>query len=180
MSNKIKSPSLLDALIPIVSLVILLAGAVILYGSDATSGPTQVALMLSAMIAALVGLKNGHAWEDMGPAAAEGVSTALGAVFILLAVGALIGTWMMSGTIATIVHWGVAFLSPLWFYAATVIICGLLALSMGSSWTVAGTLGVGLIAISDALGKRKVVGGIAAQALHSAVVELHPQTNAAE
>jgi NhaC family Na+:H+ antiporter len=151
-NQTIRPPSMMDALIPIISLIVLLAGAVMLYGSDATAGPTQVALMLCAMIAALVGLKNGHTWEDMGHAAVEGVSTALGAVFILLAVGALIGTWMMSGTIATIVYWGVQFLNPLWFYAACVVICALLALSMGSSWTVVGTLGVGLIAISEALG----------------------------
>ena len=150
--SKIRPPTLVDALIPIVSLIILLAGAVYLYGDEATSGPTQVALILCAMIAGLIGLKNGHAWSDMGHAAVEGISTAMGAIFILLAVGALVGTWMMSGTIATLVHWGVQFLNPNWYYLACVIICGLLALSIGSSWTVVGTLGVGLIAIANALG----------------------------
>ncbi len=150
--REITSPSMVDALIPIVSLIILLGGAIFLYGDDATSGPTQVALMLCTMIAGLVGLKNGHRWEDMGHAAVEGISTAMGAIFILLAVGALVGTWMMSGTIATLVHLGVQFLNPNWYYAACVIICALLALSIGSSWTVVGTLGVGLIGIADALG----------------------------
>ncbi|NJN54700.1 MAG: Na+/H+ antiporter NhaC, partial [Anaerolineae bacterium] len=134
----IKPPTMLDALIPILSLIVLLAGAVLLYGDEATSGPTQVALLLSMMIAGLVGLKNGHRWEDMGHAAGEGISTALGAIFILLAVGALVGTWMMSGTIATLVYLGVQFLSPNWYYLACVIICGLLSLSIGSSWTVVG------------------------------------------
>ncbi|HFE67299.1 MAG TPA: Na+/H+ antiporter NhaC, partial [Chloroflexi bacterium] len=150
--RKITPPTLTDALIPIISLIVLLAGAIYLYGDDATSGPTQVALMLSTMIAALVGLKNGHSLEDMGHAAVEGVSTAMGAIFILLAVGALVGTWMMSGAIATLVHWGVQFLNPNWYYVATVIICAILALSIGSSWTVVGTLGVGLIGIAEALG----------------------------
>ena len=91
--------------------------------------------MLCAVIAGLIGLKNGHRWADMGHAAVEGISTAMGAIFILLAVGALVGTWMMSGTIATLVHLGVQFLNPNWYYLACVIISALLALSIGSSWT---------------------------------------------
>ena len=150
--RRIRPPTFFDALIPILALIILLAGAVILFGDEATSGPTQVALILAMIVAALVGLKNGHLWEDMGHAAGEGIATGLGAIFILLAVGALVGTWMMSGTIATLVYLGVKFLNPDWFYLACLIICGLLALSIGSSWTVAGTIGVGLMAIAEALG----------------------------
>ena len=148
----IKPPSYLDALIPIITLIILLASAIYLYGADGTAGPIQVALMMSMMVAGLVGLKNGHKWEDMGKAAVEGISQAMGAIFILLGVGALVGTWSMAGTIATIVHYGVQFLNPSWYYLATAIICGVLALSIGSAWTVAGTLGVGLIGIANLLG----------------------------
>ena len=150
--REIRPLTFIDALIPILALIILLGGAVSLYGSDAIGGPIQVALILCMMIAGLVGLKNGHGWEDMGHAAVEGISTAMGAIFILLAVGALVGTWMMSGSIATIVHLGVRFMSPDWYYVACTIICAILALSIGSSWTVVGTLGVGLIAIANALG----------------------------
>jgi NhaC family Na+:H+ antiporter len=148
----IRPPSYLDALIPIIVLIVLLASAVYLYGADGTAGPIQVALMLSMMVAGLVGLKNGHKWEDMGKAAVDGISTAMGAIFILLGVGALVGTWTMAGTIATIVHYGVQFLNPSWYYLAAAIICGVLALSIGSAWTVAGTLGVGLIGIANLLG----------------------------
>lgn len=148
----IRPPSYLDALIPIIVLIVLLASAVYLYGADGTTGPIQVALMLSMMVAGLVGLKNGHKWEDMGKAAVDGISTAMGAIFILLGVGALVGTWTMAGTIATIVHYGVQFLNPNWYYLAAAIISGVLALSIGSAWTVAGTLGVGLIGIASLLG----------------------------
>jgi NhaC family Na+:H+ antiporter len=148
----IKPPSYLDALIPIITLIILLASAVYLYGADGTAGPIQVALMMSMMVAGLIGLKNGHKWEDMGKAAVDGISQAMGAIFILLGVGALVGTWSMAGTIATIVHYGVQFLDPNWYYLACTVICGVLALSIGSAWTVAGTLGVGLIGISNLLG----------------------------
>ncbi len=149
---EIKPPSFLDALIPIVFLVILLAAAVILYGADGIAGPIQVALMVSMMVAGLIGLKNGHRWKNMGKAAVEGVSSAMGAIFILFGVGALIGTWSMAGTIATIVYYGVQFLSPNWYYLATALVCSILALSIGSAWTVAGTLGVGLIGIAGVLG----------------------------
>ncbi len=107
----IKSPSFLDALIPIIVLVLLLVLAIGLYGDGGIGGPIQVALILSMLVAGLIGLKNGHRWEDMGKAAVEGISTAMGAIFILLAVGALVGTWSMSGTVATIVHLGIRFLS---------------------------------------------------------------------
>lgn len=150
--REIRPPSMTDALIPLLSLVILLACAIYLYGDDAVTGPTQVALLLATMIAGLIGLKNGFLWSDMGKAAVEGISSAMGAIFILLAVGALVGTWMLSGTIATLVHLGVQFLNASWYYVACVIICALLALSIGSSWTVAGTIGIGLIAIAEALG----------------------------
>ena len=143
---------MLDALIPVFALVIMLVSAVYLYGGDATAGPFQVALILSAIVAGLVAYKNGHSFEKVGKAAVDGISTAMGAIFILLAVGALIGTWSMSGTVATLVHYGIQFLDPDWFYVASVIICALVALGIGSAWTVVGTLGVGLIAIASALG----------------------------
>lgn len=152
VQNRIKPPTLLDALIPIIFLIVLLASAVYLYGADGIGGPIQVALMLSMMIAGLIGLKNGHKWAEMGKAAVDGISQAMGAIFILLGVGALIGTWTMAGTIATIVHYGVQFLDPNWYYLACAVICGVLALSIGSAWTVAGTLGVGLIGIANLLG----------------------------
>jgi NhaC family Na+:H+ antiporter len=150
--REITPPTMLDALIPIGSLIVLLALAIVIYGDEGVSGPIQVALILCTLIAGLIGLKNGHRWEDMGHAAVEGISTAMGAIFLLLAVGALVGTWMMSGTIATIVHFGVSFIDPNWFYAACLIICAVLALSIGSAWTVAGTLGVGLMGIAGVLG----------------------------
>ena len=151
-TETIRSPSLLDALIPTITLVILLAGSIIFYGDAGIEGPIQVALILASLIAMAIGLKNGHTWANMGRAAVEGIASAMGAIFILLGVGALVGTWTMAGTIATLVHYGVQFLSPNWYYLACAIICAILALSIGSAWTVAGTLGVGLIGIANALG----------------------------
>ena len=147
-----RAPSLLDALIPVVVLVVFLGAAVYLYGGDAIAGPVQVALILCAMLAGLIGLKNGHTPDKLGKAAVDSIGTAVGAIFILLSVGALIGTWNMSGTIATMTYWGLQILNPDWFYVATVIVCALIALGIGSAWTVIGTMGVALIGIATALG----------------------------
>ena len=135
-----REPSLTDALIPIASLVILLLLSVYLFGADSSQGANQIALMLCALVAAAVAVKNGYTYTQIGEAVLLGVNAAMGAIFILLAVGALIGTWMMSGTIITIIYYGVQFLNPTYFYVASAVICAVVALSIGSSWTTAGTM----------------------------------------
>jgi NhaC family Na+:H+ antiporter len=146
-----RRPSLVDALVPLIALATLIAGSLSLFGLDALDGPLQVALVLCAAVAALVALKNGHRWEEVQLAGQEAIASVTSAMFILLAVGALIGTWNLSGTIPTLVYYGIQVLSPSWFYAATAIICGLVALSIGSSWTTAATIGVGLVGIAGLL-----------------------------
>ena len=146
------APSLLDALAPIVVLVVLLALTIVLFGIDASGGPLQVALMASGVFAGLVALKNGHDPDRLRDAAVGGVSSAMGAIFILLAVGALIGTWNMAGTIPTVVSYGVAILKPGIFYAAVAVICALVGAVTGSSWTTAGTLGVAFVGMAPVLG----------------------------
>jgi len=155
--KKIRPPSMIDALIPILTLVILLVAAVYLYRDDAVAGPFQIALILAAMVAGLVAKKNGFTYEEASKAAINGVSIAMGAIFILLAVGSLIGVWSMSGTIATMVYYGIQFLNPHWFYLASLIICALVALGIGSAWTVVGTLGVGLVGIALAIGANPAI-----------------------
>src|SRR6476646_9261987 len=137
-----RPPSLLDALLPVVVLILLIALTIILFGVSATDGPLQVALLLSAAFASLIAFKNGYTAAAVADAAVGGVSTALGAVFILLAVGALIGTWNMAGTIPTVVDYGIRLLNPSIFYLATAAICAIVGVVTGSSWTTAGTLGV--------------------------------------
>ena len=117
----IREPSFLDALIPVIALIALIALTVALFGTDATSGPLQVALLTAAVIAGLVAFKNGHSAAALRDAAIGGVTSAMGAIFILLAVGALIGTWNMAGTIPTVVSYGIALLRPAIFYAAVAV-----------------------------------------------------------
>src|SRR5690606_21492741 len=123
-----------------------------LFGLDALDGPIQVALLLCTMVAGLVALNNGHSWDDVQRAAQGSMASITGADFILFAVGALIGVWNLSGTIPTLVYYGIQVLSPSWYYAAAALLCGAVAMSIGSSWTTAGTIGVGLVGIAVALG----------------------------
>jgi len=146
-----KEPSLLDAFLPVISLVALLATAVVYFSNDSSYGPNQIALLLAMGIAVVIGLKNGHRWHDIEKAIINGISISLGAVLILLAVGSLIGTWLLSGTVPTMIYYGLQLLDPSWFYAAACIICGTVALSIGSSWTTAATIGVALIGIAQGL-----------------------------
>jgi len=146
-----RSPSLVDAVVPVVALILLLGLAVYLFGSDASSGPTQIVLILGAAIASIVAIKNGHEWSDLQTAMVSGIGTAMGAILILLAVGALIGTWLMSGTVPALIYYGLKLLDPRFFFLATCLICAIAALATGSSWTVAGTLGVALIGVAMGL-----------------------------
>ena len=147
-----RPPSLLDAVIPVVALIALIALSVYLFGLDATNGPLQVALFTAMTVAALIAHKNGYSYPAIGDAVIGGISTALGAIFILLAVGALIGVWNMSGTIPTIVDYGIRLLSPNWFYAAVAVICAITGSVTGSSWTTSGTLGVAFVGMAHIIG----------------------------
>src|SRR5438093_10900422 len=147
-----RPPSLIDALLPVVVLIALIALTIALFGIAATDGPLQVALLLSAAFASLVALKNGYTSAAIADAAIGGVTTAMSAIFILLAVGALIGTWNMAGTIPTVVDYGVRLLNPAIFFMTTAAICAVVGMVTGSSWTTAGTLGVAFVAMARVMG----------------------------
>ena len=150
--NTHKAPTLLDSLIPMIFLIGFLSLAVYIFGEDASWGPNQIALTFSSLIAAIIGVKNKYSWDDMGQGVVKSISQALPAIFILLAVGALIGTWVMSGTVTTMIYYGLQLLSPKIFYPTVVIVTAIVSASIGSSWTTVGTIGVGLIGISNGMG----------------------------
>jgi NhaC family Na+:H+ antiporter len=147
-----RPPSLLDAILPVIVLIGLIALTIWLFGVSATDGPLQVALLLSAAFASLVALKNGYTSATIADAAIGGVATAMSAIFILLAVGALIGTWNMAGTIPTVVDYGVRLLNPTIFFMTTAAICAVVGMVTGSSWTTAGTLGVAFVGMAKVMG----------------------------
>ena len=150
MSEKITKPSLLDALIPVIVLIGMLAGTVYVFGLD-SFGPNQVAMIMAAAVAAMIGIKNGHRWADIERGMIETISLSMQSILILLMVGSLIGSWILAGTVPSMIYYGVELMSPDYFYLSACIVCALLGFSIGSSWTVAGTLGIGLMGIAAAL-----------------------------
>ncbi|MEE4109485.1 MAG: Na+/H+ antiporter NhaC [Halieaceae bacterium] len=145
-ANERLTPALAAA--PIVFLVALLAASVYLFGSDASYGANQIALVLATAVTAVVGARTGVNWRSCQEGIIDGIGVGLGPTLILLAVGMLIGTWILSGTVPTMIYFGVQILNPAIFYAASAVICAIVAISVGSSWTVAGTLGIGLMGIA--------------------------------
>ncbi len=136
------------ALTPIVLLVSLLACSVYLFGADSSYGANQIALVLATLVAALVGQRTGVRWKESQEGIITGITVGLGSILILLSVGMLIGTWIVSGTVPSMIYYGVMVLNPSMFYAASAALCAIVAISIGSSWTVAGTLGIGLMGIA--------------------------------
>lgn len=157
-------PTLLQAVTPVAFLVLMLASSVALFGSDSSQGPNQIVLILSAMVVAIMGMRLGFSWRELQDGMVHGVSLAMGAIFILLVVGSLIGTWIMAGIVPTMIYYGLQVLNPQVFYAACAVICALVAVSTGSSWTTASTIGIALVGIAAAFGLNL---GIAAGAIIS-------------
>ncbi|MDF3126621.1 Na+/H+ antiporter NhaC [Rheinheimera sp. 1928-s] len=153
----IKAPSFLDASIPLIVLVVLLSLSVYLYGSDSSYGANQIALFVAAFVGVVIGLKNGYGWADIEQAMVKGISLSLGALLILFSVGALIGTWLLAGTVPSLIYYGLQLLDPSWFYAASCLLCAVVAISIGSSWTTAATIGVALIGVAAGLGMSPAV-----------------------
>ncbi len=140
--------TMIEATIPIVALVILVGLSYFLFGDAGAKGPNQVALVLAAMIGLVIGRRAGYTTEQLREAAIASVGTGISAIFILFAVGALTGAWAMSGTLMAMVYYGLQILSPNYFYMTTALICGIVAFSVGSSWTVAATIGIGLVGVA--------------------------------
>ncbi|MBB6522863.1 Na+/H+ antiporter NhaC [Pseudoteredinibacter isoporae] len=150
-SDDSRTPSLLDAIIPAVVLMCLLSASVYFYGDNSSGGANQMALILTAAVAAIIGIKNGFSWDEIEDGIKSGIVIALKAIMILFSVGSLIGAWIMSGTVPSMIYYAVQLLDPSWFYPAACLICAIVALCIGSSWTVAGTIGIGFIGAATVL-----------------------------
>lgn len=144
--------SLGTALIPVVVLVLLLSVNVGIYGDDALSGSNQFILLLGGSIAAIIGFKKGTSYKEMLTRVAENLMSVTGAILILLFVGALAGTWLLSGIIPAMIYYGLQILHPTYFFAACIVICALISVATGSSWTTSATVGIALIGIGKAMG----------------------------
>ena len=146
-----KEPSLFIALLPIVLLIFLLGLNVSLFGDNTLSGSNQLTLLFAAAMAALFGSIYGIKWVDMLKGAVKSISSAMGALIILLLIGSLAGTWMISGIVPTMIYYGMDILSPSIFLVATCVICAIVSLATGSSWSTIATIGIAMLGIGSAL-----------------------------
>ena len=143
-------PTLGQTLVPVVGLITMLAASVYLYGDESSAGPNQIALILGTAIAVLVGTANGYRWKELEQGISRGLSVSMGAILILLMVGSVIGSWILAGVVPTMIYYGLSLLAPSIFYTAACVICAVVAMATGSSWTTAGTIGVALVGIATA------------------------------
>lgn len=155
MHSETHSPTSISlglAVLPVAVLISLLSLSVYFFADDSSYGANQIALLAATAIAAFIGIfKLGEDWSTIEQAIIKGISHSMIAILILLVVGSLIGSWMLSGTVQTMIYYGLQLISADWFYAAACIVCGISAISIGSSWTVAGTLGVAFMGMSQAM-----------------------------
>ncbi len=150
MNNK---PGLLVSLIPVFFLILALSVNVIwVYGDDALAGTNQFILMLSAAIAASLGMSKGIPFSEILAGIEKSLASTTGAILIILMIGALAGSWMLSGVVPAMVYYGLQILSPGIFLPATAVICALVSLATGSSWGTTATVGIALIGIGEAMG----------------------------
>ena len=146
------SLSIKTALLPLLVLIGLLAFNVLVYGDDALSGSNQFILLFGAAVASVVGFANKISYTIILDKVADNLKSVTGAILILLFVGALAGTWLIGGVIPAMIYYGLQILHPSIFLPACVIICALISLATGSSWTTSATVGIALIGIGKALG----------------------------
>ena len=148
-----KAPSPLISLLPIVVLVILLFATIRVFGSDALNGGSQISLLTTTAICILIGMAFYKIpWKDYELAITNNVAGVTTAIIILLIIGALSGIWMISGVVPTLIYYGMQIIHPSFFLTSTCIICVLISVMTGSSWTTIATIGIALMGIGKAQG----------------------------
>lgn len=152
MPSTQRAPSLLQAVVPLCVLIALLAVNVVVFADAGLDGPNQLALLFAAAVALGIGLFNRQSFSDLLEHIVRGITTALGAILILLLIGALAGTWLISGVVPAMIDHGLLLLSPKVFLVAACLVCCVVSLATGSSWSTAATVGIALMGIGKALG----------------------------
>lgn len=152
-SQSIKTPSALVALIPLAVLILLLALTIHLFGGDAIAGGSQLSLLTASAVCTMLAMGIYRTkWQTLEDAIIGNMRSATPAIIILLLIGAIAGTWMASGIIPTLIYYGLKILHPSIFLPASCIICAVISLLTGSSWTTIATIGVALMGVGRALG----------------------------
>lgn len=151
--NTTKNPTPIVALIPIAVLVLLLAITIRLFGSDALSGGSQVCLIAASGVCVLLGMAfYKRTWKQFEDAIIANIGGVGSSIIILLIIGTLSGAWMVSGVVPTLIYYGIQIIHPHFFLVSTCIICAVVSVMTGSSWTTIATIGIALMGIGRAQG----------------------------
>jgi NhaC family Na+:H+ antiporter len=151
-----REASLFEALIPILFLIVLLTLNVILF-DDTLAGPNQIALILSATFAGLIAMRLGYRWESVRAKVVTTIGSAMPSILILLLIGSLAGTWMISGVVPAMIYYGLNIVNPKLFLVTAVLVGSIVSVATGSSWSTIATIGVALLGIGKALGLGEAV-----------------------
>ena len=152
MVENTRKPTLIEALIPIIFLIVLLSINVTIFGDAALDGSNQIVLILSGSVAAIIAFRTGVKWKTLQKGIVHNIGSAMSSILILLLIGSLAGAWMISGVVPAMIYYGLKILNPTILLFASCIVCALVSLATGSSWTTIATVGLALIGIGKALG----------------------------
>ena len=141
------------ALIPVSVLVILIVIGSVLFGDDLTAGPSQIALLVATVVGALIAMfRQKISWEKLEEGIADNFSKSGGVFFILLAIGAITASWMLSGVVPTLIYYGLKLINPSIFLLVIFVFTALISLILGSSWTTIGTIGIAMLSAGQIMG----------------------------
>jgi Na+:H+ antiporter, NhaC family len=153
MKGIVRAPSVIDALLPLIFLIVLLIININIFGTDGLLGSNQVVLILSSLVAGSIAIfRLGYNWETIQDGIVKSISSAMSSILILFLIGGLAGTWLLSGIVPAMIYYGLMVLSPAIFLIAACIVSAVVSVSTGSSWTTVATVGVALLGIGKALG----------------------------
>lgn len=147
-----RRPKLIEALIPVIFLTALISINVFIFGDDSLSGSNQIVLILSASVATIVAMRLGFKWDHLLKGIVKSIGSAMSSILILLLIGSLAGTWLLSGIVPSMIYYGLKILNPTIFLVAACVVCAIVSLATGSSWSTVATIGVALLGIGRALG----------------------------
>ncbi|EYD69992.1 Na+/H+ antiporter NhaC [Fusobacterium necrophorum] len=142
-----RKPTLVEALLPIVFLIVIIAVGILKYGAD-----PQIPLLMATIVAAALGKYLGYTWSEMEKGIVETILPATQAILIQMIIGVIIGTWIVAGIVPTMIYYGLQIISPGFFLLASTVLCSIVSLATGSSWTTAGTVGIALLGVGEVLG----------------------------
>lgn len=147
-----REPTLLESIIPVLFLIVLLSFNVYIFGDDSLLGSNQIVLIISGAVAAVVAIRLGIGWQELRKGIVKTITSALPSILILLMIGALAGTWLLSGVVPAMIYYGLKIINPTIFLFTACVVSAIISLATGSSWSTVATLGVAMLGIGVTLG----------------------------